>query len=568
MKIDPKKLKELLVGPGFVSKKDFENATNKAKESGETIEEVLIEENLIADKDLGRIVAEELDYPFIDLRKEGVSEDALKIIPELVAKVQQVIVFDRFVEKSKEKRAILKVAMVDPDNHEMVNWLEKKTGDKVEVYYTTPASIRDALKFYKKEIKEEFDDIIEIQVEEAQKKEAKAKDVPVIKIVDTLINYAYENRASDIHIEPLEDRTRIRFRIDGILHNVVNLPKNVHNLIIARIKVLSKLRTDEKLAAQDGKFSVKFGKERFDVRVSVVPVTEGEKVVMRLLSERVRKFNLDNLGLTGKSLKKVELAAKKPYGMILATGPTGSGKTTSLYSILKILNRPEVNISTIEDPVEYDIRGVNQIQVNPRKNISFINGLRSIVRQDPDIIMVGEIRDPETANIAINAAMTGHLVLSTMHANTAATNLPRLMDMGIEPFLVASSVNVIIAQRLVRKTCTRCRESYELTKKQAVEKNFPKSVIEKIFKGKNKVRVFHGKGCKACVGTGFSGRVGIFEVLEMTDRIQKLVMEKANAGEIERAAIEEGMTTMLDDGIQKALLGVTTIEEVLRATKT
>ncbi len=568
MKISSKKLKELLTGPGFISKKDFENAEKKAKESGKPIEEVLIDENLISDIDLGKIIAEELDFPFIDLRKEGIDEEVLKIIPELVAKVQRVIVFDRAAKKGKEKKAVLKVAMADPSNHEMINWLEKKTGDEVEVYYTTPASIRDALKFYKKEIKEEFDDIIQSQVEEAQKKEAKAKDVPVIKIVDTLINYAYENRASDIHIEPLEDKTRIRFRIDGILHNVVNLPRNVHNLVIARIKVLSKLRTDEKLAAQDGKFSVKFGQEKFDVRVSVVPITEGEKVVMRLLSERVRKFNLDNLGLVGENLNKVENAAKKPYGMILATGPTGSGKTTTLYSVLKILNKPEVNISTIEDPVEYDIRGVNQIQVNPKKNISFINGLRSIVRQDPDIIMVGEIRDPETANIAINAAMTGHLVLSTMHANTAATNLPRLIDMGIEPFLVASSVNVIIAQRLVRKVCTRCRESYELTKKQATEKNFPESVIKKVFKGKDKVRIFHGKGCKTCVGTGFSGRVGIFEVLEMKDRIQKLVMEKANAGEIEEAAIEGGMTTMLDDGIQKAVLGVTTIEEVLRATKT
>jgi type IV pilus assembly protein PilB len=565
MKISSKKFRKLLVDPGFVNEKDFDIAEKKAKESDKDLEEVLIGNGLISDEDLGKIIAEELDFPFIDLTKEGVSEEAFKIIPELVAKVQQVIVFDR---ESQEEGDVLKVAMVDPSNHDMINWLEKKTGDRVEAYYTTPSSIRDALKFYKKEIKEEFDDIIKSQVIEAQKKEAKAKDVPVIKIVDTLINYAYENRASDIHIEPLEGETRVRFRIDGILHNVVDLPSNIHNLVVARIKVLSKLRTDERFASQDGKFSARFDKEKFDIRVSIIPVTEGEKVVMRLLSERIRKFSLDNLGLIGESLKKVQSAAKKPYGMILATGPTGSGKTTTLYSILKILNKPEVNISTIEDPVEYDIRGVNQIQVNPKKNINFINGLRSIVRQDPDIIMVGEIRDSETANIAINAAMTGHLVLSTMHANTAATNLPRLIDMEIEPFLVASSVNIIIAQRLVRKVCTRCRESYELSKKKAIEKNFPEQVIEKVFKKKEKVRVFHGKGCKACVGTGFSGRIGIFEVLEMTDKIQKLVMEKANAGEINQAAIGYGMITMLDDGIEKALLGFTTIGEVLRATKT
>jgi type IV pilus assembly protein PilB len=565
MKISSKKFRKLLVDTGFVNEKDFDIAEKKAKESDKDLEEVLIGNGLISDEDLGKIIAEELDFPFIDLTKEGVSEEAFKIIPELVAKVQQVIVFDR---ESQEEGDVLKVAMVDPSNHDMINWLEKKTGDRVEAYYTTPSSIRDALKFYKKEIKEEFDDIIKSQVIEAQKKEAKAKDVPVIKIVDTLINYAYENRASDIHIEPLEGETRVRFRIDGILHNVVDLPSNIHNLVVARIKVLSKLRTDERFASQDGKFSARFDKEKFDIRVSIIPVTEGEKVVMRLLSERIRKFSLDNLGLIGESLKKVQSAAKKPYGMILATGPTGSGKTTTLYSILKILNKPEVNISTIEDPVEYDIRGVNQIQVNPKKNINFINGLRSIVRQDPDIIMVGEIRDSETANIAINAAMTGHLVLSTMHANTAATNLPRLIDMEIEPFLVASSVNIIIAQRLVRKVCTRCRESYELSKKKAIEKNFPEQVIEKVFKKKEKVRVFHGKGCKACVGTGFSGRIGIFEVLEMTDKIQKLVMEKANAGEINQAAIGYGMITMLDDGIEKALLGFTTIGEVLRATKT
>jgi len=296
-------------------------------------------------------------------------------------------------------------------------------------------------------------------------------------------------------------------------------------------------------------------------------VTEGEKVVMRLLSERIRKFDLEKLGLLGRDLKKVKAAIKKPFGMILSSGPTGCGKTTTLYSILKILNRPEVNISTIEDPVEYDIEGVNQIQVNPKTNITFAKGLRSIVRQDPDIIMVGEIRDPETASIAINAAMTGHLVLSTMHANTAATNLPRLIDMGIEPFLVASSVNIIIAQRLVRKICTKCRESYEITKKDLEKFHLSEELLKKIFKGKKKIRVFRGKGCRACVNTGYFGRTGIFEVLEMKENIQKLIMEKADADQIQKQAIKNGMTTMLEDGIEKALLGITTIEEVIRVTK-
>ncbi|MCD6177878.1 type II/IV secretion system protein [bacterium] len=554
------KFKKMLVEPGFVSEKDFQSALKEAKEKNLALEEVLVKKNIISDKELGLLIAEELGCPFVDLRKESISPDVLKIIPELVAKMQQVIVFD----KTKEG---LKVAMANPRDYKMIKWLEKKTGEKIKVYYATPSSIREALKFYRKEIKEEFNEIIQSQLQKIKAGETGPGVVPVIRMVDSIIQYGYENRASDIHIEPLEKETRIRFRIDGILHNVLSLPKNIHNLIVSRIKVLAKLRTDEHFAAQDGKFVAEFGKEKFDIRVSIVPVTEGEKVVMRLLSERIRRFDLDNLGLLERDLQKIKSAIKKPFGMILATGPTGCGKTTTLYSILKILNKPEVNISTIEDPVEYDIEGVNQIQVNPKTNITFANGLRSIVRQDPDIIMVGEIRDPETASIAINAAMTGHLVLSTMHANTAATNLPRLIDMGIEPFLVASSVNIIIAQRLVRKICTKCRESYEVTKKDLEKFNLSKEMIEKLFRGKEKIRIFRGKGCRACVNTGYFGRTGIFEVLEMKENIQKLIMKKADADQIQKQAIENGMTTMLEDGIEKILLGITTIEEVIRVTK-
>ena len=560
MKIKPQGLKKILTGPGFITEKDFKIAQKEAKEKDLSVEEILVDRGLISDEDLGKLIAEELNFSFVNLKKEGISENVLKIIPELVAKMQQVIVFD------KTKKG-LKVAMVDPKNYEMVKWLEKKTGEEIEVYYATPSAIRDALKFYHKRIKEEFGDIIKTQVEKIKESGTKVEDIPIIRIVDTLVKYAHENKSSDIHIEPLEKETRVRFRIDGILHNVVSLPKGIHGLVVARVKVLSKLRTDEHFAAQDGKFIVKFGKEKFDIRVSIIPITGGEKVVMRLLSERVRRFDLENLGLLGRGLEKVQDAAKKPFGMILASGPTGCGKTTTLYSILKLLNKLEVNISTIEEPVEYDIEGVNQIQVNPKTNITFAKGLRSIVRQDPDIIMVGEIRDNETAGIAINAAMTGHLVLSTMHANTAATNLPRLMDMGIEPFLVASSVNIIIAQRLIRKICTKCRESYEITKDRLREVNLSEELIDKIFKGEKKVRVYRGKGCKACVNTGFSGRTGIFEVLEMKDNIQKLVMDKANASQIQAQAVKNGMTIMLEDGIEKALIGITALEEIIRVTK-
>lgn len=570
MKISPKKLYKILVDPGFIAEKDFNKILKRAEQENKSIEEVLVERNLISDHDLGRVIAEELDIPFIDLRQEGVSEEVLKIIPELVAKVQQVIVFERVISKDKKgnKVATLKVAMADPENRKMIKWLKKKTGDEIEIYYATPSAIKDTVRFYRKGIQEEFSNIIKTESEQAQKKGVRAEDVPIIRIVDTIIHYAYENRASDIHIEPLYDKTRIRFRIDGILHDVLTLPKDIHNLIIARIKILAKLRTDERFASQDGKFIARFEQEKFDIRVSIVPITKGEKIVMRLLSEKIRKFSLENLGMGNEDLMKIEAAAKKPYGMILVTGPTGCGKTTTLYSVLKILNRPQVNISTIEDPVEYDLEGVNQIQVSSKARITFANGLRSIVRQDPDIIMVGEIRDGETANIAINAAMTGHLVLSTMHANTAATNLPRLIDMGIEPFLVSSSINIIISQRLVRKVCAKCRESYEITAKDMRKINLSESLIKKIFGTKKRIRVFRGKGCKACVNTGFAGRVGVFEVMEMKNEIQALIMKKANAGEIQQAAIECGMTTMLEDGINKALVGTTTIEEVIRVTKT
>ena len=587
MQFSPEKLKKILVEPGFITKADFKLAQEEAKKKNKPLEDILIEKGLITDENLGKLIAESLGYNFVNLRKETIPENIIKIIPEVVAKSQQIIVFDRvsplaenkgrrtgvFIQGEKaqryttDKRAVLKVAMADPSNFEMIKWLEKKTGDRVEVYYATPRDINDSLKYYRKELKKTFEEIIKEQAEVAKRKKLKAQDVPVIKIVDTLIKYAYENRASDIHIEPLDNETRVRFRIDGVLHDVLSLPKDIHGLIVTRIKVLSKLRTDEHLAAQDGKFVVRLEKEKFDVRVSIVPVTEGENIVMRLLSERARRFTLERLGLSSRDYRKVKKSIKKPYGMILATGPTGCGKTTTLYAILKILNKPEVNICTIEDPVEYDIEGVCQIQVNPKTNLTFAKGLRSIVRQDPDIIMVGEIRDNETASIAINSAMTGHLVLSTMHANTAATNLPRLIDMGIEPFLVASSVNIIIAQRLIRQICTKCRESYETSRDELINLGLSDDLIEKIFKGKKKVRLYRGKGCRACANTGYSGRTGIFEVLEMEDNIRNFITRKATADEIEAQAIKNGMTTMMENGIEKVIGGITTIEEVLRVTK-
>ncbi len=560
MGITSNKLRQLVVEPGYIAKPDFESALKKAKEEKKDLSHVLVDNELIKDEELGRLIAEEMGFLFINLKKEKIAEEVLKIIPELVAKNQQVIVFDK-------TREGLKVAMADPKNYEMIKWLEKKTGERIEVYFATYSGVRDALKFYKKGIKKEFSDIIEEELGKTKKQDLKTKDVPIIKILDTLIEYAYENGASDVHIEPLEEKTQIRFRIDGVLHNVVSLPQNIHDLLVSRIKVLSKLRTDEHFAAQDGKFVVKQDKDRFDVRVSIVPVTEGENVVMRLLSEKARRFTLEDLGFGDKDLEKIKDAIKKPYGMILSTGPTGCGKTTTLYAILKLLNKPKVNICTIEDPVEYDIEGVSQIQVNPKTELTFAKGLRSIVRQDPDIIMVGEIRDEETAGIAVNSAMTGHLVLSTMHANTAATNTVRLIDMGIEPFLTASSINVIIGQRLVRKICDKCRESREIKRDQLEKLGFSEELINKFFKKGAKIRIYYGKGCKGCANTGYSGRTGIFELLEIEDNIKEMIMAKINSDKIEDQAVKNGMKTMVEDGIEKVLSGVTTIEEIIRTTR-
>jgi type IV pilus assembly protein PilB len=384
--------------------------------------------------------------------------------------------------------------------------------------------------------------------------------------LDTIVSYAYRNRASDIHIEPQNAGSVTRFRIDGVLHDIVTLPIEVHPQIVSRIKILSNLRIDEHQSAQDGKFKFETPSENLDVRVSIVPVTKGENVVMRLLSERSRQFSLESLGFSSEDLRKTELAYTKPYGMVLSTGPTGSGKTTTMYAILKILNRRGINISTIEDPVEYEMEGISQIQVNTETNLTFAAGLRSILRQDPNIMLVGEIRDNETANIATSAAMTGHLVLSTIHANNAATAIPRLLEMGVEPFLLASTVNVIIAQRLIRKIHSPCRVSKEIAASD-VSSAVGAAMVERVFGKSEKIRVYQGKGCKLDYNTGYEGRIGIFEVLVIDDEIREAIMAKKDADVIYQIALKNGMKPMMEDGLEKVAQGLTTIEEVIMATK-
>lgn len=556
MVLSDTQLYNLLIDSQVISEQELKKAQEEATKGKLSFYEILLKNDLISDENLGRLIADRLKLPFIVLNKVAIPEGVLRTIPEEVARKQNTIVFGK-------SDNVLKIATSEHPSEEFAGLLTKKTGLKIEVYFATPQDLKNAFTLYKKEIQKTFDELLKQQVVEAGKSKTEA---PISEMLDTLIEYAYENKASDIHIEPEEESSLVRFRIDGILHDVLTLPRNLHNQVITKIKVLSKLRTDEHFSAQDGKLQVKLKEEELDVRVSIVPIVDGEKAVLRLLTSRHRQFGLSDLGMNEEEMKRVKTGFEKPFGMVLSTGPTGSGKTTTIYAILKILNTREKNIATIEDPVEYDIEGINQIQVNPKTNLTFAEGLRSILRQDPDIIYVGEIRDNETADIAINSAMTGHLVLSTLHTNDAATALPRLIDMGIEPFLVASTVNIIIAQRLVRKICEKCKASYTKTFEE-IAKIFSSDLVKKYFGDAKDARLYRGAGCEVCHSTGYSGRVGIFEVLEISEAIKKLITQKADSDTITKAAIKEGMIIMMEDGLSKVQLGVTTIEEVMRVTK-
>jgi type IV pilus assembly protein PilB len=519
----------------------------------------LIKQNLIKSEEVGQLIANSLHTRFVDLSKEKIKIEILKLLPEIVARKQNIIVFGRDKEG-------LRVAMHNPFDYNMVKMLEKKVGDKVVPYYATGYDIHNAFGLYRKAVQQEYATIIQKRAVEAQG--SRPEDISVVRLVDDLFSYAYTNHASDIHIEPTAEDIKVRFRIDGVLHDVLALPRSVLTSIVTRLKILSKLRTDETRSAQDGKIVTKVEGDKVDIRVSIVPITQGEKVVMRLLASKGQQLNLPDLGLVGRDLEMVTRAIKKPFGMILVTGPTGSGKTTTLYALIKIVNKRDVNICTIEDPVEYDLDGINQIQVNPKTNLTFSEGLKSLLRQDPDIMMVGEIRDEETASIAINSAMTGHLVLSTLHTNDAATALPRLLDMKIEPFLVASTVNVIIAQRLVRKICLKCIVSYTLTDKEITDLKKLVDIEKFLDVDKLKdIRLYKGKGCDKCNNTGYAGRMGIFEVLDIEDSIRELIAERADSDRIKTQAQANGMTTMLEDGFNKIVSGQITLEEVLRVTR-
>lgn len=540
--IDPKKLQEALAYAG-------ENRLNLA--------DVAYDRDLLTDEQIGQALAEIAGLPFINLSQVTVPPEIRSLVPEIYCQRQLLLPF-------KKDRSGLHLAVVDPGNSQAIDFIFKKTGLPLKLYLVTS---RDLNNYFEATMVKETD--FGQKIKEYIKQALGHQDdlTPIINLVTDIVNFADKNRASDIHIEPQEKESLVRFRVDSILHDIARFPVEVHQEVVTRIKVMSHLKIDEHHSAQDGKFQFETSDEKIDVRVSITPVVSGEKVVMRLLSSKSRQFSLTTLGLNSADLNKVTTAYKKPFGMILSTGPTGSGKTTTLYSILKLLNNRDVNIMTIEDPVEYEIEGINQIQVNPQTNLTFADGLKSIVRQDPNIILVGEIRDEETAEIAANAAMTGHLVLSTLHTNDAATSIPRLFDMNLEPFVIASSVNCIIAQRLVRQICLKCRQSIEASRQELLTMGLDEKSVDILLKSKTKARIYHGEGCPVCHQTGFTGRIGIFEVMLVDGEVRDAVTRKANAEEIQKLAVKSGMSTMLEDGLSKILAGVTTVSEVLRVTK-
>ncbi|MCD6114731.1 type II/IV secretion system protein [bacterium] len=577
MKVEDQQLKLFLLDTHLVKEEDLKKAEEKAKKTGKKLEDILILEKLISPEDLIRLKAYILGIPFISLKDEIIPKEILEIIPEPIARAHNIIAF-------RKKGRNLEVAMLDPEDLQTIDFIKKKTNLRILPRLTDPESIKNALAQYKKTLSAEFGRIIQKEAEGIKTIETKkeqqdnlekiAQEVPIIKIVDTLLQHAVLDRASDIHIEPTEKDLLIRYRIDGILREVMTLPKNIAPGIVARIKVLSDLKLDEHRLPQDGRFRFESGGNKFSVRVSVLPVINGEKVVMRILPEEAKGYNLETLGLRGRDLEEVQMALRKPTGMILVTGPTGSGKTTTLYSMIEILNTPEVNISTIEDPVEYRMPRVNQTQVKPEIGLTFANGLRSLLRQDPDIIMVGEIRDNETASLAVNAALTGHLVLSTLHTNNAAGAIPRLIDMKVEPFLISSTLNIVIAQRLVRRLCEEKEEYYldsaaikRISKYCDLERITKILKEEGLIKGRNKtirdIKFYRPKPSKTCE-EGYKGRIGIFEVLSVTETIKKLITQEVSDEEIQKQALKEGMRTMIEDGFIKAAQGITSIEEVLR----
>jgi len=586
MHIDENTIVDLLKKSGLVNKTDIAMALKKSKEKNQSLGSILISEGKLTEKDWASLQAVSLGIPFVILKGEIIPPEVLSLIPEPIARLNNIIAY-------KKTSAGLEVAMLDVDDLSVIDFIKKKVGLRILPRMTSSDSIKDALNQYQKSLQADFEDIIDKESflikpvladtapgEEKTEKELKdmAEDLPIVKIVDTLISHAILGGASDVHIEPGEKSLVVRYRIDGILHDAMILSKDTAPGIVARIKVLSNLKLDEKRLPQDGRFKISNEQGRVSFRVSTLPTYFGEKTVIRILRENAKGFTLEGLGFHGEALECIHDGMKKRNGMLLATGPTGSGKTTTLYTMLDILNTPDVNISTVEDPIEYQMPRINQTQTKAEIGLTFANGLRTLLRQDPDIIMVGEIRDNETASLAVNASLTGHLVLSTIHTNSAAGAIPRMIDMGVEPFLIVSTVRTIISQRLVRKLGEN-KEKYFLSEgeKKVLEKIVS---LDRVLEALKKEKIVKDSDDWTTIpfykpipskdkedkelDNGYKGRVGIHEVIRVTTTIKEMILKGASSDEIEARAKEEGMSTMIEDGMFLAAQGVTSTEEVLR----
>lgn len=570
MKISPKELLKTLVSNGVIDQKEADSLELQALQKNIDIEDFLLKEAKIDKKEMIKAIAQVLNIDYVDISTQAVDPQALALIPESIARKYHILP----VNYDPQHQVIL-LATNDPFNLNLFDFLEKKTGKKIRTAFADQEDIKKGIDiFYTQRLSPEVMAALKeispkIRETKYPDKTTAIKEAPIAKIVNSILEFAVKSRASDVHIEPQETRTRVRYRIDGILNEKLTLPKSIHDSLISRIKILSQMKIDERRIPQDGRFSFRIGDEEVDLRVSTLPTVFGEKVVMRLLKKTGGMPSLSELGLRGPQLKDLEEAISKPYGIILVTGPTGSGKTTTLYSVLTKLNQPSVNIVTLEDPVEYQITGINQVQINPQAGLTFATGLRSFLRQDPNIILVGEIRDKETTQLAIQAALTGHLVFSTLHTNDAATAIPRLIDLGGEPFLIASVLNASVAQRIVRRICPYCKREYE-PPPEIIEniKSVLGDLLPKKYLDGELIKIAKGKGCNECNNTGYKGRIGIFEVLKITTTINKMILKEASAKEIEKQGKKEGLVIMKQDGYLKVLEKITTIEEVLRVAET
>ncbi|MBI2798145.1 type II/IV secretion system protein [Candidatus Saccharibacteria bacterium] len=585
-----RKIEELVTAGKYVTRDRLDQIKLDAAKSGKGLIQRLVELRLLTDEQATMLVAQASGIPYVDLSKISIPDNVLALIPRDSAEANAVVAFGL-------KDGKLDVAMVDPENLQTIDFISRKTGYPVSAYMATKPQIESWIRRYTSDLGQEVSEALgnepgpeaNLQNEAAKKFDAKdskklatiVQDAPITRALNTILEYAINAHASDIHIEPREKDLKIRFRIDGILREVMSLPKSTEPALISRIKILSNLKIDEHRIPQDGQAEFRKGGKEVDMRIAIAPISFGEQVVIRLLDKTDSLLKLEGLGFKGRSFRMIKRGIERPHGMILSTGPTGSGKSTTLYAVIQEIKSEKINIVTLEDPVEYHVAGVNQMQVNNAVGLTFANGLRSILRQDPNVIMVGEIRDHETADLAVQSALTGHLVLSTLHTNSAAGVLPRLLDMGIEPYLIASTVNTVIGQRLVRKICNKCRKAYQASPAavQLINKILgpllPQDQAQQLklagdlgyehlpMHSQTAYTLYKGEGCTECQD-GYKGRTGIYEVFEINQSIEHLLLNRATTVEIQKQAVKDGMVTMQQDGLLKALSGATTLEEVAR----